>query len=224
MSLSKIFLYNLHMSLSRTLRIIASFLLVIIFLVACIVSGVFVFFGSWLHTYNAFTDKTLVAEVTVSQFKQDENGEYIDVTYKPIVEQSALAALFTTNAPSAQPGSSQSFKIYGDTVHIGGPIVKFYDSLVLFNFKTIYKVGKIYGRYNLDNNLEINRKVPASFDLNGGIDTTWQTINDNIKNWPYNLAFETTDISAPGVFASKSGGDKVYNFFMTNTGFLWEAK
>jgi hypothetical protein len=217
-------LYNLYMTLKRTFRIILSLLLVIVFLVACIVFTTLALLGGWMHTYNAFTSKTLVAEIGVSQLKEDENGQFIDVTYKPVQQQSALAALFASAPSNNLPAAEQSFKIYGDTVHIGGPIVKFYDHLVLFNFKTIYKVGKIYGRYNLDNELEISRKVPASFDLNGGIDETWQTVNDNIDKWPYNMFFQTTEISTPGIFASKAAGQRTYNLYMTTTGFLWELK
>jgi len=217
-------LYNLYMTLKRTLRIILSLLLVIVFLVACIVVSVIGLLGAWMHTYNAFTSKTLVAEVIVSQLKEDEVGQYIDVTYKPVQQQSALAALFVSAPSNNQTSGEQSFKVYGDTVHIGGPIVKFYDHLILFNFKTIYKVGKIYGRYNLDNEKEINRKAPASFDLNGGIDETWQTLNDNIDKWPYNMFFQTTEISTPGMFASKSAGQHTYNIYMTVLGFSWELK
>ena len=212
------------MGTKSTLRVIFSLLLVIVFLVVCVVGSGLAFMGAWLHTYNAFTSKELVAELSVSQLKQDENGQYIDVNYKPYVEQSALTTLVSGEKPSTTTSDAQSFKVYGDTVHVGGPIAKFFDTLTLLNFKTVYKIGKLYGRYNLDNNKEINRKVPASFDLNGGIDATWQNINDHIDQFPYNLFFETTEISTPGIFASKTGGDKVYNLYITNTGFLWELK
>jgi hypothetical protein len=212
-------------NLSKT---VISLLLIIVFLVACGVLMTIGYAGMWLHTYNAFTAKELVAEVTLSEQRNDNVGPYVDVTYTPIKQQSAFSRLI---APSEEDGleEPQRFKIYGDTVHIGGPIVKFEDGLILLNFETIYKVGQIYGRYNLDNELEINRteemRENMSFILNGGIDGNWKSINDNLTEDTflgsiYRAFIDSTQIDAPGKFASNK--EVTYNLYITNNGFLWE--
>lgn len=183
---------------------------------------VMLFIGGWLHTYNVFTEKSLVAEVTIYPVEQDENGKYFRVDYKPYIESSALSTLISTNNNISGAGEVQQFKIYGDSIHLGGPIVKFYDHLILVNFKTIYKVGKLFGRYDINNDQELNRKVQSSYDLNGGIDETWKLINDRINEWPYVMFFETTEIDTKGVFAPTGNTPANYNFYITNQGFRWE--
>src|SRR5690606_20051587 len=107
--------------------------------------------------------------------------------------------------------------------HIGGPILRFYDHLVLINFKTVYKVGTIYGRYNFDNQKELNRKVISSFELNGGVDATWRDISERIDQWPYNMFADLTNISTPGLEISRSRA-RSYNLYMTVNGFLWDLQ
>jgi hypothetical protein len=207
----------------KTTKIATSVLLAVMFIALCATVSAIGFFALWLHTYNVFTERRLVAEVTISQSQTDENGEYAMVTYKPVQYQSALLRLIFGDNQQEQQAQPTEYKIYGDTVHIGGPMVRFYNHLVLFNFKTVYKVGKIYGRYNFDNNKEINRKVISSFDLNGGIDPTWRDINERLVSWPYNMFVDTTQLSTPGVEFSKTRSKK-YNLYITVDGFLWDLQ
>jgi hypothetical protein len=201
------------------------------FLLACLIVLTIGFTGLWLRTYRVFSQKTLIAEVEISEQQSDENGDFAIVTYRPIKSESALARVFFEDSKENEYLKEMEFKIYGDTIHIGGPIVKFKDKLIFFDFKTIYKVAKIFGRYNLDNNQEINKNETqakfSSFDINGGVDSIWKDFSeqlngDTLKSKLYNLVIETTQFSVPGQFVQDT--PQKYNFYITNTGFLWDAK
>lgn len=204
-------------------KITLSIALVILFLATCTIIFAALYFGSWLNSYNAFTAKTLVAKFSLSELKEDENGKYIELEYQPYQQASALVYLFN---PQVQPieGTIEQYKLYGDSVHIGGPIVKFYDNLILFNFQSVYKVTTIYSRYNLDNEAEKNRKFPTTFNINGGIDPVWQTISDSENSWPYNMFVDTTFISTPAPIPPSRGQNqkREYNLYVTSEGFVPE--
>ncbi|BCX13943.1 MAG: hypothetical protein KatS3mg085_475 [Candidatus Dojkabacteria bacterium] len=212
-------------------KIILSLILLSLFLFACLLISATSFVGIWLRTYQVFTDKTLVAEVSISELRQDENGEFAIVKYKPIKNQSALARIFFKDETRVEEASEQEFKVYGDSIHIGGPIIKFKDNLILLDFKTIYKVAKIFGRYNIDNEKEINKNEIqmqfSNYDLNGGIDATWKDLSENLskdsfKSKIYNFFIDTTQLSVPGQFVLNT--PQTYNLYITNTGFLWDQK
>jgi len=209
--------------MKRAISILTTLLLGVTLIAVCAFAAALAFFGLWLHTYNVFTERVLVAEVSISESRIDANGEYADVVYQPFAQQSALNHLFTGAQETTPNMSTQTYKLYGDTVHIGGPIVRFYDHLILVNFKTIYKVGTIYGRYNFDNNKELNRKVISSFELNGGIDPTWRDVNDRITSWPYNMFVNFTNVSSPGIPISKARSANYY-LYMSVNGFIFEPK
>lgn len=209
--------------MKRTVSILSTLLLGVSLIAVCAFAAALAFFGLWLHTYNVFTERILVAEVNISEQRTDEDGEYADVVYQPYAQQSALSHLFTGPQATDPNAQVQTYKIYGDTVHIGGPILRFYDHLILVNFKTIFKVGTIYGRYNFDNSKELNRKVISSFELNGGIDPTWRDINDRTTSWPYNMFVDFTNISSPGIPISKIRSGN-YFLYMTVNGFIFEPK
>jgi hypothetical protein len=208
-------------------KTIFSLVLIIVFLVLCIVLMTFASFGIWLRTYKIFTERIPVAEVTISEQKTDEKGQYADVTVTQIKGQSALAAFIDPSGDSdSEKLNSESFKLYGDVIYLGGPIVKFKDSLRLFEFKTIFKVAKLYARYDLDNEKEIARtpEIASSHDLNGGIGG-WKNIHDNLSSDNltggfYRLFIDTTQLSVPGMYVSNK--ELHYTVYMTNSGFLWE--
>jgi hypothetical protein len=203
-------------------KVVVSLVLVIVFLVACITLGGMLFIGGWLQTYNALTSKTLLAEVSLSELKKDDDGTYIDVTYTPYEpQQTALSKLLDSGSQTNSVKQiAQSFKVYGDSVHIGGPIVKFHDNLILLNLKTIYKVGVLYGRYDFDNSAELNRKVQSSFTLNGGIDPTWRDLMLKQNDWPYNMFVDYSQLSDPGMPAQTKPTS--YKFYINNNGFAFE--
>ncbi len=177
----------------KSIKVITSLVLIILLLLTCMTTMVILFVGGWLHTYNVLTNQTLVATVTLSENKVDENGQYFDVKYTPYTQTNALTSWVFDDTADPEPTSNEpkSFKIYGDTLHIGGPIIKFYDHLALVNFETIFKVAKLYGRYNADNRLEENRSIQSTYDLNGGVEPFWYTLSDHYTSWPYNMFVHT---------------------------------
>lgn len=210
-------------------KTIVTLVLIIVFLIACMLLIVIGYTGAWLHTYQAFTAKTEVADVTISEQKHDDKGDYVDVEYTPIQTESALVSVIAPNNGTAPTKKdTQKFKLYGDVVYIGGPIIKFKDGLILLNFKTIYKIGKIYARYDLDNAKEIARTpdIASSYDLNGGI-ADWKNIYDaynadTFMGKIYKLFIETPQISSPGMFVNNKVNN--YKLYITNTGFMWELQ
>jgi hypothetical protein len=209
-------------------RIIVSFVLVILFLVACLLLILFGYSAAWLYTYQAFTSKTAVAEVTISAQKKDNKGQYVDVKFTPLETQSALATAIGINGASNTKKDTQNYKLYGDVVYIGGPIIKFKDELILLNFKTIYKVGKIYARYDYDNELEKARTpdIASTYDINGGF-TEWKSIHDGLTDDSLTgkilrMFIDTTQVSSPGMFTNNK--ETSYVIYITNTGFQWELK
>lgn len=177
-------------------------------------------FSSWMYNYQAYSAKTAIADITVSPVMQDDKGQYMNITYQPISIQSALLTNIGSDINPQPVTESQTIKVYGDTVHIGGPIIKIQDSFSLIKTKTIYKVAMIYGKYNLTT--ETTDTTPSSFDLNGGIDTTYQYLQEHLSEWPYNQVIQSMQIDTPGVFGSLSFKEKQYKLYITETGFSWE--
>lgn len=204
-------------------KIILSAILAVVFLFTCIFVTASLAFGLWLNTYSPVVGKTLVATFTVSELKEDEGGKYIDVTYQPYIQQSAFNYLFKPERGSLA-GDKQDFKLYGDSVHIGGPVVQLHSGLVLFNFQTIYKITNIYGRYNLDVDAENTRIITSNFEVNNGIDGIWQLIADSEDSWPTNMFVNSAFLSTPAPIPSiKSQNEqKTYNLYVTATGFIPE--
>jgi hypothetical protein len=124
-------------------------------------------------------------------------------------------------APTQEVGKKQTYKLYGDTVDIGGPVVKFHNELILLNFETIFKLARIRGVYNADTQKEQNRTVFSTIDLNGGFDSTWWTLNDHEDQWPYYWFVDRVQFSVPGEPGFKGTDLKRYQIVVTNEGFAW---
>jgi hypothetical protein len=208
--------------MNKLLKVTVSLTLVVLFLIACVISLVLLFFSAWLHTYNALTKETVVAEVLMHPIQKDDKGEYIQIEFTPFSQQSALTTTINPDvAPTDAAGTTQTYKLYGDTVNIGGPVVKFHNELILINFETIYKLARIQGVYNANSDKERNRTVFSIIDLNGGFDQTWWSINDNEDRWPYNMFVDRVQFSVPGEPGFKSGDLKRYEIVVTKDGFAW---
>lgn len=212
--------------MKRLIKIIFSLVLVIVFLFVCIAVISIGYFAAILHTYKAFTAKTPVAEITISQQKQDSLGAYSEVNLKLFDPGSALATFISSNGQTEVKSTSETYKLYGDVIYFGGPIIKFEDGFNLLGFKTIYKVGKIFARYDLDIAKENIRtdEMASNYDLNGGL-TDWKSVHDNlvsnnILGFFYRLFIDTTEVSAPGMYVSNK--PIKYTVYITNDdGFIW---
>ena len=208
-------------------KTIFSLILVIVFLIACFALLTLGYVAAWIQTYRAFTDKTLIAQVTISEQKIDNLGTYADVDILPYESESALSTLFTGKVTTKPSQNVIHYKLYGDTIYVGGPIVKFQDSLILLNFKTMYKFAKVYARYDLDNEKEVNRTsvIASTYDLNGGL-ADWKPfydnyVSDSLIGKIYRVFVDTTQVSEPGMFVGNT--EQKFNVYVTNTGFLWNV-
>jgi hypothetical protein len=213
--------------MKTTTKTVFSLVLALVFMFACFVITVIVFAMAWLHTYRVFTDKRPVAEVTVSALKEDDNGEYVDVTVKQIKAQSPLARIFNPKDVDIEDfEETQTFKIYGDEITLGGPVVRFRDVMTLFNFKTVYKLAVIKGDYT---NVERekgrdNINMPRIYELNGGAES-WQDVSDalekkDLKGRIFEMFIDYgVEIQAAGVFASENN-EKTFKLCVSEDGFL----
>jgi hypothetical protein len=168
--------------MKQTLKTSGSFILIIIFLIACIFVIFGVFAAAWLHTYRVFTTQDPVAELVVSELKEDEKGEYFEVTIKQIKGRSPLAAIFNPYDETDDViNEEQTFKLYGDEISIGGPTIRFKDYLTLLNLKTVYKLAFVEGVYtNTDRENERTPDMTRRFDLNGGYET-WRKVFEDVR-------------------------------------------
>lgn len=215
--------------MQRVTKIIVSLVLFSIFLILCLVLTIGGYTALLLRTYNVFTQREEVAQVTISEMKEDSLGTYADVYLKVVKnENTALGYIFgAKETPEDERTLKEfSFKIYGDTVHLSGPVIKFHNGLIFINFQTIFKLGQIYGRYNFDNEKEKNRPEGAfsSFDINGGI-SDWQSVfelyqNDGgVRGWFVRGLVDSMQISSEGQPITSQ--PQQYTVFITNEGFLW---
>jgi len=210
-------------------KIIASLLLIIVFITSC---GVLMFgtmAGLFLHTFQVFTEKKEVAELTISEQKTDQYGEYAEVSLKIINKQSTALtwALLNNKSDFNAPLPVQNFKVYGDFVYVGGPIVRFNDNLTLLNFKTMFKLVSLSGEYKFDLDKEKNRPAQAfsKFQFNGGYDD-WKPLFNNWKQPGilgdvYRSVVQTTTDNEVGT--DIIGRSMNYTVYITNGGFQIEV-
>jgi|GEM_PF-2212644 len=182
-------------------KTIVTLSLLLVFLISCFGIVIILFAGIWLHTYNAFTSKKLVATIEVTPLTQDERGfDRFKVVYKQLEGTSALVKLLFPNQTQQDSNNitEQTFTMFGDTVFIEAHIVKLPDFFTLINFKAIYKITGIEGDFV--NDKEKAKTLPSSerslYDLNGGVDETWKWIKNNELGLQFII--DTAEISKQG--------------------------
>lgn len=198
--------------------------LVSIFLLACVFVLIASVTGIWLQSYRPIVNKTPVATFTISALKEDSGGKYIDVEVQPYINDSALQYLFNPRSIGTTVGDIQKFKLYGDSVHIGGPVLRFWEGLMLFNYQGVYKLSSIYGRYNFSGTPDQAKTITSSYDLNGGIDPIWNIVLTGSNSWPLSMFIQETKLSIPAPIPPSSQPDETrkYNLFVTPGGFVSE--
>ncbi|MFS8131471.1 MAG: hypothetical protein ACMG57_05875 [Candidatus Dojkabacteria bacterium] len=210
-------------------KIIASLLLLIVFISACAALMVGTFAGLFLHTFQVFTDKRPIAELSISEQKTDQYGEYADVSLKIINRQSTALtwALLNNKSDFNAELPVQNFKVYGDFVYVGGPIVRFNDNLTLLNFQTMFKLVSLSGEYKFDLDKEKGRPEQAfsKFQFNGGYDD-WKPLFNNWKQTGilgdvYRSFIQTTTDNEVGT--DIIGRSMNYIVYITNGGFQIEV-
>lgn len=193
--------------MNKSIKTILNLLVIILFLVLLVNLMAGAFLGIWLQTYKAFTSKTLVAEISLSEQKHEGEIPYTDVTLKQV--QGGVGQTIIYSDP-------QSYKVYGNEVRIGGQVIKFQDVLTLIGVKTVYKVTRLEGSF-LDATQELNS--PRSvYDLNGGVDPVYVFLQNNEDTFKF--VIETTMGDYPG--KNVQGSAQTYGLFVTEEGFLLE--
>jgi len=177
----------------------------------------------WLQTFVALTRETPVAEVVMSPIQADDTGEYIQIEFTPYVTESALLHIFNREAATApqtlEPGETQTYKIYGDTVAVRGPLIKLHPTLLILNFSNVYKLALIEGEYRRQS--ASNPSEGTEIPLNGGFDDSWWNFNSREATFPYNLIVDRFTFAGdeePGFFGS---GKKRYQIVVTLDSITW---
>jgi hypothetical protein len=213
--------------MKKTLKTPFTFFLLILFFFACGLALIIIFGAAWLHTYKVFTSQTPVAEITISEQKEDALGPYADVTVRQVKGRSPLSSIFNPYDKSDDDLlNADSYKLYGDYVEIGGPIIKFKDFLTLFNFKTVYKIALLNAAYVSDIELERNRTAEmfSRIELNGGF-ASWKSVQEDVQsdNFRGKLIKAVIDsipqIDPKGVFVTKQ--EQVLTLCVTDKGFFF---
>jgi hypothetical protein len=177
---------------------------------------------AFLATFNALTRETVVAEIIMSPIQSDNNGEYIEVVYTPYELKSAASEVLNrTDANSPQSlvrGTSQNFRLYGDTVAVRGPLIKLRSVLQILGYQNIYKLAVIEGEYrkNVDDKLE-----GSDASLNGGFDAYWWDVNNNEASPPFSYVVDRVTFSGdeePGFYGNYK---KRYHIVVTMDTITW---
>jgi hypothetical protein len=176
----------------------------------------------FLQTFTALTREVVVAEVVMSPIQSDENGQYMEIQYTPYANQSALLHIFNPDALSSEGTPPlevpQTYKIYGDTAAVRGPLVKLYPSLLILNFNNIYKLALIEGEYRQSSN---SGGEGTEIPINGGFDDSWWNFNSREATFPYNMIVDRFTFSGdeePGFYGS---GKKRYQIVVTMDSITW---
>jgi hypothetical protein len=185
----------------------------------CLVSSILALF---LQTVFALTRETPVAEVIMSPIQSDDGGQYITIDYTPYIYPTALSDVLhpqQVDDSKYERGETTTYKIYGDTVAIRGPLIKLYPSLLILNYSNTYKLSVIEGEYRYPGS---QHTQPASqYEINGGFDASWWNLNNQEANFPYNMIIDRFTFSGdeePGFF---QGEKKRYEVVMTMDAITW---
>jgi hypothetical protein len=172
-----------------------------------------------LYAVKVFTQETKIAEVVMYPIQRDEKGEYITIEFTPLALQDALSATFNPQSNSTSFGTTQTYKVYGDTVAIRGPFLKLHDGLLLLSYDNIYKLALIEGEYRRNNNPQ--KLEGSEFTLNGGFDDGVWFVNNDEGRFPYNLVVDRLTISGDEEPGFTGSGRKRYELVVTRDTITW---
>lgn len=173
----------------------------------------------FLRTVFALTRETPVAEVVMSPLQTDDNGAYMDIEFTPYVQESALENIFSqASGTGPERGETESYRVYGDTVAIRGPLISLYPALLILNYSNVYKLSVIEGEYRMPANAG---RQGSEFPINGGFDTYWWNFNSQEATYPYNLIVKRFTFSGdeePGFVGTER---KRYEIVVTMDAITW---
>jgi hypothetical protein len=192
--------------------------LVVIF--AC---GTCAFLGLFLQTLFVLEREVIAAEVVMGPLQTDANGEYMEIQFTPYQYDTALSKILNqgpTAAPAPALGITQTYRVYGDTVAVRGPLIKLHTGLLLLNYGNIFKLTLIEGEYRRNSNAAA-RPEGTEIILNGGFDDSWWNFNDQEASYPYNLLIDRVTFSGDEEPGFTGGGHKRYHIVVTFDTITW---
>lgn len=177
-----------------------------------------------LQSLFVLTTETVVAEVIMRPIQTDEQGDYIDITFIPIIYQSALSEIFSPANPddSLVLGQEQEYRIYGDTIRIEGPFIKLHDGLLFLNYSNVYKLTLIEGEYRLPRNNDMGEGTEIT--INGGYDASWWDFNSREATPPYNNIIDRFTLEGAGEFGFEGTGERRYEIVATFDTLTWNRR
>lgn len=204
----------------KVVKFSLSTVVIVVLVATCAVSAIL---GLFLQTLYALTRETPVAEVVMSPIQSDDSGQYMNVEFTPYIYPNALSDVLHPQQVDAvgqyQRGDTETYKIYGDTVAVRGPLIKLWPSLLILNFSNTYKLAVIEGEYRYPGSTHTHEA--SQFPLNGGFDASWWNLNNQEANFPYSMIVDRFTFSGdeePGFF---DGPKKRYQIVMTMDSITW---
>jgi hypothetical protein len=190
-------------------------------LVALFACGTCAFLGLFLQTLLVLEREVIAAEVLMSPIQTDANGEYIEIEFTPYQYDTALMKIFDQTAETNTPlGTTQTYRIYGDTVAVRGPLIKLHTGLLLLNYSNIFKLALIEGEYRRNRGTSA-RPEGTEILLNGGFDDSWWNFNDSEATYPYNLLIDRVTFSGDEEPGFTGSGKKRYHIVVTFDTITW---
>jgi hypothetical protein len=121
--------------------------------------------GLWLllHTFQAFTGETLIAEVSARRLA----GDAFELTYRPVPEQAS-------GVPSASRGTPLVVQLRGDQWAISGGVVKWHPWLTWLGVKSYHKPLRLSGQFS-----DVARQraeAPTVYQFDPAGDRLWEML------------------------------------------------
>jgi hypothetical protein len=155
-----------------------------------IVLGAFFSLALWVHTFNVFTQKKVIAEIQVSEKYFRDGKPTFKVKYIPKDDESGFFGLI-------KPDTSDEIvelEMTGDQIFIDTDFVQWKDWLTFINFKPVYKVSRLKTGFQKSEDYN-NFKVQV-LDINEGPDP----FVAKLRNYPekYTWLAQSVYIPSPG--------------------------
>ena len=198
----------------RSLPLIPWLPYIVIGLLVIVAAGLF-------QAYFALTRETAVAEVIMSPMQTDEAGKpYIDIQFIPYKLQSAWDTALRGEADNQKtPAEPQTFRVYGDTVAVRGPLIALQNGWRIFNFDNIYKLALIEGEYRMPGNS--GKGEGSEFAINGGFEESWWDVNNQEAKFPYNTVIKRVTFSGDEEPGFTGNFKKRYQIVVTADSITW---
>lgn len=159
-------------------------------------SAAALFFTAFIHSYQSFTDKELVAVVRCTP--SDKMGEM---------------SMELNFVKDGRMGGAHGFLIKGDQWSVEGDVLKWEDWLTLLGLHTMYKLTRVRGRY-LDTRQEIHNTPTVYSLVENQEDAEWRWLYKYGHRLPFVIA-----VYGNTVFTYPSR-EQTFQIYVTTSGFM----